>query len=386
MKILITTDTYYPVVNGVVRSLLNLKNSLENLGHEVRVLTLSNTLSSYKTHDTYYVGSLSAKRIYPEARVSNILASTHLRAIKKWEPDVIHSQSEFSTFIMAKTLSNLLTIPLIHTYHTLYEDYTGYVTSNKKAGYKLVSVASKTLVDMCDYVISPTEKTARVLESYKISRDKMEIIPTGIVIPEIYNENLRAELGISNDKKILLYLGRLAEEKNIEEVIEFYERIDNDDLALYIVGGGPYLNTLIEFGQSQEKDINFVGMVDPSLVNKYYQAADIFVTASESETQGLTYYEALSNGTPVIAREDSSLEGVVIDGYNGYTYENFDEFKSYIDKILADDSKKDKLSANARAYAIENFSVDSFGKKCEDLYEKAIKESKYESSFIFKRL
>jgi len=220
MKILISSDWYYPVVNGVVRSVLNLKEYLEKQGHEVRVLTLSNTLSSYKSQDVYYIGSLSAKKIYPEARVTNILAKTHLRSIKKWKPDIIHSQCEFSTFIMAKSLSKKLNIPLVHTYHTVYEDYTHYFIKNKAAGVKIVAKASKTFADMCQYIIAPTKKTAEILESYNIDADKIAVIPTGIHIPDIYKQDLKDELNLDKDKKILLYLGRLAEEKNIEEIIQ----------------------------------------------------------------------------------------------------------------------------------------------------------------------
>lgn len=386
MKILITTETYYPTVNGVVRSLLNLKDYLNNQGHEVKVLTLSNTLSSYKSDDTYYIGSLSANRIYPEARIYNILAKTYLREIMKWEPDIIHTQNEFSTFAMAKMLSKAVKAPLIHTYHTVYEDYTHYFTSNKRAGVKMVALASKKIADMCNYIIAPTSKTAGILESYQIKKEKIKVIPTGVIIPDYYEDDLRDELGLPKDKNILLYLGRLGEEKNIEEVIDFYGKLDDDNTVLTIVGGGPYIDTLMRHADTSGKDVNFVGMVKPDEVNKYYQAADIFVTSSTSETQGLTYYEALSNGTIVVARDDESLEGVVFGGFNGYRYKDFDEFSIYIEKILSNDDFRTYLSTNARTYAVENFSVESFGQKCEKLYELAISEYKYESSFIHKRL
>lgn len=386
MKILITTETYYPMVNGVVRSLSNLKNSLEDRGHEVKILTLSHSVRSYKTDDAYYVGSLSAEKIYPDARIFHILAKTYLRELAKWEPDIIHTQSEFSTFVMAILISMQVKCPIIHTYHTVYEDYTHYITRHKKAGVKLVAVASKTWADRVDYMIAPTEKTAEILESYKIPRDKLAIIPTGIKIPEIYDRDLRAELGIGKDEKVMLYLGRLAEEKNVEEIIDYFGEIEDERVKLYIVGGGPHLEKLKAYSQNAVKKVNFVGMVDPSEVNKYYQAADVFVTASTSETQGLTYYEALSNGTPVVAREDRSLNGVVKDGFNGYSYRTYEEFEKYVTNILNDDDLKNELSKNARAYAVDNFSVESFGEKCEALYEKAKNEYKYESSFIFKGL
>ena len=387
MKILITSDWYYPVVNGVVRSVLNLKEYLESKGHEVRVLTLSNTLMSYKSDDVYYIGSLSAKKIYPEARITNILANTHLRSIKKWEPDIIHSQCEFSTFMMAKTLSKMLNIPLIHTYHTVYEDYTHYFTTNKKAGVKIVAKFSKALSDMCDYFIAPTAKTAGILESYNIGEEKIAVIPTGVHIPDLYDkEKLRDELKIDKDKKILLYLGRLAEEKNIEEIIQYYDKLDDPSIEFLIVGGGPHLNKLIDYSKNFKNRANFIGMVDPSEVNKYYQAADIFTTASTSETQGLTYYEALSNGTVAICRSDESLKGVIKNGFNGFCYDDYDQFKAYIYQVLDDEDLKNKLRENARAYALDNFSVQSFGSKCEALYEKAVNEYDYESPFIYKRL
>ena len=386
MKILISSDWYYPVVNGVVRSVLNLKEYLENQGHEVRVLTLSNTISSYKSEDVYYVGSLSARKIYPEARVTNILAKTHLRSIKKWEPDIIHSQCEFSTFVMAKSLSKMLNVPLVHTYHTVYEDYTHYFIKNKAAGVKIVAKASKTFADMCQYIIAPTKKTAKILESYNIDANKIAVIPTGIRIPDIYKEDLKDELDLDKDKKILLYLGRLAEEKNIEELIRFYEKLKDSSIAFYIVGGGPYLNKLKAYSKSFSKEINFVGMVEPSEVNKYYQAADIFTTSSTSETQGLTYYEALSNGLVAICRDDDSLDGVLEDGFNGFRFNDFDEFKTYIYKVLDKPDYQKKLEKNARSYALENFSVESFGSKCEQLYKKAVNEYTYESPFIYKRL
>lgn len=387
MKILITSDWYYPVVNGVVRSILNLKEYLEKQGHEVRVLTLSNSLTSYKSNEVYYIGSLSAKKIYPQARVTNVLAKTHLKDIKKREPDVIHSQCEFSTFVMANILSRKLNIPLIHTYHTVYEDYTHYFTSHKKVGVKMVAKFSRTVADMSDFIIAPTDKTKRILESYNIENEKIVVIPTGVHIPDMYDKDgLKDELGIDKGKKILLYLGRLAEEKNIEELIEYYDKLDDENIEFLIVGGGPHLNKLIDYSSNFTNKPKFLGMVDPKEVNKYYQIADIFITASTSETQGLTYYEALSNGRVAICRSDESLDGVVINGFNGFIYNSYDEFKAYLYQVLNDEELKNELEKNARSYALDNFSVQSFAEKCESLYKKAISECDYESSFIYKRL
>ena len=387
MKILITSDWYYPVVNGVVRSVLNLIEYLEGEGHDVRVLTLSNTTKSYKDGKVYYVGSLSAEKIYPQARVSSLLLSSHLKEIKAWGPDIIHSQCEFSTFVMAKRIAKDGNIPIVHTYHTVYEDYTHYFIPSKQAGKKLVSVASKTFAGFCDRIIVPTAKTCSLLVDYGIDPNMIDIIPTGIHIPEMFDKTLlRKSLGIDKDSKVLLYLGRLGAEKNIQEIMTYYDRLKDNDIKLYIVGGGPYLSTLKEDAEEISKEVVFTGMVDANQVNRYYQAADIFVTSSTSETQGLTYYEALSNGTIALCRDDAVLDGVIKNGFNGFKYKNYEDFEKYVDRVFKDPEYKELLETNARDYAIENFSVATFGAKCLASYELAIKEYERESISIFKRL
>lgn len=374
MKILITSDWYYPVINGVVRSVLNLKEYLEKQGHDVKILTLSDTIKSYREGNIYYIGSLSARKIYPEARVTNLLSKTYIKEIKKWGPDIIHSQCEFSTFIMAKTLSYECKIPIVHTYHTIYEDYTHYFIASKRMGKKAVALASKKFSDMCNAIIAPSEKTFNLLKEYGISEEKIYVVPTGIHIPEIIKTNPRDLLSIEKDEKILLYLGRIGEEKNIEEIIDYYQRLVDPKIKLYVVGGGPHLDKLKEFASRFTKKVNFVGMVSPKDVNKYYQMADVFVSGSTSETQGLTYYEALANGTTALCRKDGALDGVIINGFNGYVYEDFQDFNRSLEKIMENKDFENYLSKNARSFAIEKFSVEAFGQKCENIYKKVISE------------
>lgn len=378
MKILITSDWYYPVVNGVVRSILNLKSYLENNGFDVRVLTLSNSTESYKKGNVYYIGSLGAGKIYPEARISATLRNKYIREIKNWKPDIVHSQCEFSTFMMATKIAKKASCPLIHTYHTIYEDYTHYFSPSKKVGKKVISVFSKAIADRVDMIIGPSKKTMEILKSYDIEDEKIKIIPTGIEMPEKLDDKykLRDYYGFDENDKIILYLGRLAEEKNIEELIDFYNRLDMEKLKFILVGGGPYLKKLKSYGEKIDKKIYFTGMVRPKEVNNYYRMADAFVSASKSETQGLTYYEAMSNGTLAICRKDTCLDDVIINDFNGYQYEDFYDFKKDLEIIFFDRKKREELSKNAREYALENFSIDSFGKKCVDLYQEAIKIKK----------
>lgn len=386
MKILITSDWYYPVVNGVVRSVLNLKSYLENNGHEVRILTLSNSTESYRKDNIYYIGSLGAGKIYPEARISATLRNKYIIELKKWKPDIVHSQCEFSTFMMAVKIAKKANCPLIHTYHTIYEDYTHYFSPSKKVGRKVISVFSKAIANRVDMMIAPSMKTKKILESYNIEEEKISIIPTGIEMEEeiLDKDHCRKLHHIEKDSKVILYLGRIAEEKNIEELINYYQKLNIDKLKFIIVGGGPYLDKLKLYTNKFDKKIDFIGMVNSKEVNEYYSLADIFVSASQSETQGLTYYEALSNKIPAICRKDLCLEGVIINGFNGYQYQDFNEFQKYIKEVLGNDDIYKKLSQNARNYALEKFSIDSFGNKCENLYKNAIeKERVNEDTNIF---
>ena len=373
MKILITSDWYYPIVNGVVRSILNLKGYLESQGHDVRVLTLSNSTDSYYLDSVYYIGSVGAGKIYPDARVTATLRNKLVLELIDWKPDVIHSQCEFSTFFIARKIANKTDAPIVHTYHTVYEDYTKYFSPSERVGKKVIGVFSRAIAEKVDTVVVPSKKTEDILLGYGVDEEKIKIIPTGIEIDDLQDKNaLREKYGYGKDDKIMLYLGRLAYEKKIEELIDYFEKIDYENLRFLIVGGGPYLKKLKEYAKDNNKEIDFVGMVDPSCVKDYYQLSDIFASASQSETQGLTYFEALSNGVIALCRKDTCLEKVIIDDFNGYQYETYDEFEDKLIEYLDHEDERNEMQKNARKYAVENFSIESFGKKCEKEYERLI--------------
>ena len=127
MKILITTDLYLTSTNGVVTSVRNLTEGLRNKGHEVRILTVSENLDTYKEGDVYFVRSIPIGFIYPDMRMPISYRNYLIKELIDWKPDVIHSQCEFFSYQYAKRISKLTGAPLVHTYHTLYENYVKYV-------------------------------------------------------------------------------------------------------------------------------------------------------------------------------------------------------------------------------------------------------------------
>lgn len=371
MKVLITTDLYTTATNGVVTSVRNLSRELEEAGNEVKILTLSDTVHSHQEGNIYYIHSMPLK-VYPDVRMP-LPRSSHsqklLKEIIQWKPDIIHSQCEFFSFHYARRIAKRTGAPLVHTYHTQYEQYVSYVLPGRWAGDFLVKTLSRVRLKKVDIIIAPTAKIKQVLEDYGVKND-IEIVPSGICLQqhqgrmtEQEREQMRQLLGIPQEHRVVLNLGRLGTEKNLDEVVRLFalQLQRQPNLTLLIVGDGPAREKLCQ--QAKELGISdhviFTGMVEPDQVQKYYQLGDVFVSASTSETQGLTYIEAAANGLPLVCREDPCLEGVISQGENGYTYRSPDEFLDEMDKVLADPDwcvcAGQKSEQIASAYGREQF-------------------------------
>ena len=384
MKILLTTDCYAPTVNGVVTSVLTLKQALTEQGHEVRVLTLSNSAHSYQEGDVTYIGAASAGMIYPGVRLRTAPALALLRRLARWRPDVIHSQCEFSTFFMARRLAAATGAPLVHTYHTVYEDYTHYFSPSRRWGRAAVAAFTRWVVGQTACVIAPTQKVRRLLEGYQVTAP-IAVIPTGIDLTRFSepadNEArraLRLRLGLPEDAVVLTYIGRLAEEKNIGRLLQYVAGVKDENIRLMVVGDGPYRATL----EAMVRDLGisrrvcFTGMVPREQVADYYRAGDLFVSASSSETQGLTYLEALSCGLPALCLRDECLAGVILDGVNGWQFRDGAQFQLCLHRFLSDPQLRRELGKNAAELARREFSAEAFGRRAEALYEQVIREGK----------
>lgn len=385
MKILMTTEWYLPTINGAIVSIVTLKEALEKLGHEVKILTLADKHFASQSDDVYAVSSYGAGKIYPGARFTLSADDEILAEIIRWKPDIIHTQCEFSTFRIAKQLTRMLNIPIVHTYHTVYEDYTHYFSPNKLWGKKMVSYFSKRVLRNTETVIVPTEKVYHLLKEYGVLQP-ITVVPTGIKMEKFQHLltdeekiELRNQYNIPKDNSLLISTGRLAKEKNVEELIYYLAKLNNPNLSLLIVGDGPYrpfLEALVsELGM--EKTILFTGMVCPEEISAYYQIGDLFVSASMSETQGLSYIEALASGTPALCRKDPCLKEVIHDGINGYQYASFNQFEEYLNSILSNRSLRKQFSENAVRIVRENYSSESFGKKIEEVYTEVLYQDRF---------
>lgn len=392
MKILITTDGYSPMINGVVTSVNNLYKELKNKGHHVKILTLSHTGDEKVDGDVYYLKSIGIG-VYPDARIKVPLCNNLIKEVIKWNPDVIHSQTEFSMMLVSKYISNKLNIPHIHTYHTMYENYLDYLLGGKIINKNISIKITKMLLNSLDSVIAPTEKAKNILLSYGVNKP-IYIVPTGIDLSKFQQEisleekqEIMSTLQINDDDRIIAYVGRIAEEKNISEILTLLPSVINKvkNIKLLIVGGGPYLNNLKNQVKKQniKDNVIFTGMINSEETYKYYKMAEIFVTASTSETQGLTYIESLSSGCPIVCKYDSCIDGVIEQGKNGFSYKQKYEFPYYISKILKNTYLRDRMKKEAIIKA-NQYSINIFANKVLDKYSRILAANKEETIALIK--
>ena len=365
MRIGLFTDTYTPDINGVVTSIVTLKNALEAQGHDVYVVTNHSSIVNTSYEDKVLrLPGVELKFLYGYV-LSSPIHITALGIVREMDLDVIHVHSEFGIGIFARMAAKNLKVPLVSTYHTTYEDYTHYVNL---LGLKTVDQFSKAAVARMSrfitknvqVVIAPSEKTQQMLLRYSIKKE-IRVIPTGLDLSRFKNRDaiaiatIKEKYGLDGHT-VFLYVGRLAKEKSVDVVIDgFKALIDRGSSAkLLIVGGGPSDEDLKAQVKTLklEEHVHFTGPIPSLEVINYYHSADIFTSASLTETQGLTYIEALACGLCVFARPDKPLEGIIEEGITGYLFTDSEMFaQKGVTFIDGDSFLKNKIKDNALAKA-----------------------------------
>lgn len=380
MKILLTTDTYAPAVNGVVTSVCTLRRALRAQGHEVRILTLSGDRHTAGADGVLALGSLDAGLLYPGVRLRRPLVGRAVRELIAWGPDIVHSQCEFSTFPLARRIARACGAPLLHTYHTVYEDYTHYFSPSRRWGRWLARAFTRRVAADTDLLIAPTQKIAALLRGYGVAAPVC-VLPTGIALdafekplPEPEKAALRRRLGIPAGNRVLLGVGRLAREKNLDELLACRAALGERPVTLLLVGDGPDRPRLERRAAAlglRGGQVVFAGMVPPARIADYYQLGDVFLSASASETQGLTYLEAMASGLPLVCRSDACLAGVLEDGVNGWQTHTPGEMAAHAGRLLREEALRQACAGQARLTA-RRFSAERFGRDALALYRAAI--------------
>ena len=401
MRIGLFTDSYPPFINGVSTSVAMLKKALEKKGHTVYVVTVSNNALKFEVDEEENVIKIPGIPIgIYDYRISRIYPISMINTMKNWKLDVIHSHTEFGIGIFARLFAKQFNIPLVHTYHTLYEDYTHYITHGyfDKSSKKIVEYLTKFYCDKtATELIVPTNKIYKLFkEKYEFEKN-IHIIPTGIEVERFFKENvdkkevnaLRKRLGLSKKDFVILFVGRLAEEKNVKFLLDnqkyFKKRYPN--FKLLIVGDGPDKEEYEQLAiKNKIDDVTiFNGKAAWEEVPLYYHCADIFVTASKTETQGLTVIEAMASEVPPLCIEDESFKGTVIDGLNGYFFTNSKEYQNQVIELYKNPNLLSRLKNQSRIQS-EHCSSASYAERVLEVYTRAIKikQDKNKNNIILK--
>lgn len=386
MNIALFSDTYLPDINGVATSTAILHKELLKHGHNVMIVTT--VLPKGKEYDdgdyqVLRIKGLDLKRLYGY-RASHIYSFKGMKEIKEFNPDLIHIQTEFSIGIFGKIVAEKLNIPLCYTYHTMWSDYSHYVVPKKfkfldKGVKKLIQKMSKTYGKHCDELIVPSKKAAEALSSYGVE-GRINIIATGLELDHFNPTNINQEEVIKikdeyqlHDRFVVTFLGRIAPEKSIDVLIDAMVEIKemNPRILLLIVGGGPQLKELQKKVEKLKlsQNVCFTGFKDPSLVPCFYHASSVFASASLSETQGLTLIEAMATGLPVVTTYDKNLDGVIVNGYNGFFFRDKEELVQLLLKLESTDLTQ--LSNNALE-ASKHYSSEIFYERVIKVYQHAM--------------
>ena len=388
MRIGIFTDTYPPYINGVSTSIMMLEKALKSKGHQVFIVTVNSDDMTYKYENNDRIIRVPGIPIgIYDYRLTGIYPIRVINKIRKWDLDVIHSHTEFGVGTFARILSKQLDIPLVHTYHTMYEDYVHYVTKGlfDKSSKKILEYLTKFYCDKtATELIVPSRKTYNLFkEKYKVEKN-VHIVPTGIDVKRFYKElqnkdkvdEVRNKYNLKKTDFTILFVGRLAKEKNIELLIETHAVIVKKypQAKLLIVGSGPDYEHYQKMAKKLKIEDNVIltNSVPWEIIPLYYSLADIFVTASKSETQGLTVIEAMAASLPTVCMDDESFKTVVVDGLNGMLFTNKKEYKKCVEELIEDKDLLNRLSNQARITS-ESHSLKYYAEQILDVYKMATK-------------
>ena len=417
MKIGIFTDTYRPSVNGVVYVTEILRRNFEAAGHEVYIFAPSGDLSS-KSDDDHIIRFPSINGVVmDEGNMSLFFPPIVLKRIKELEFDVLHFLVPGPVGLMAIYAGNKLNIPVVAEYCTDYFQYVEHypaaipgivalglalpftfkvsrseLVSMLKAGRPRLGLGNwsrevvKNLLTVihshCDAVVVHSRKSAEQLESWQNGeRYPMHIIPTGVDPAEKPTadelRNLKGEWGLHPDDEVVLYLGRLSAEKNLDLLIGTMEELVKwrPNARLVFVGDFDYRPTLEAHAlESSAADrITFVGKIAHEKIGWAYAAGKVFAFPSMTDTQSLTLHEAALAGLPIVMIDEPVTE-VVKDGVNGYFADNDPiDMAAKIRRVLEDPGLQKEMSTNSRKIA-RQFSEKRQAKLILDIYEDILKK------------
>lgn len=367
MNILLISDVYFPRVNGVSTSIRTFAKQLQSVGHSVHLIAPD---YGVETEDEAWITRVPARSIYfdPEDKLmqySQVLRLAPDLQARKF--DILHIHTPFVAHYAGLKLAKLLQIPVLETYHTFFEDYLHHYLPwiPQFAARGLARYISKKQCNQVDAIVAPSYPMLDVLRNYGVNT-LAEVVATGLQTSSFAAADgnaFKQKYAIPRERPMLLYVGRVAHEKNIGFLLVVIKLLSDvmPEALLVIAGEGPALPSLRALVKSHhiERNVQFIGYLDRDTeLNSCYKAADVFVFASKSETQGLVILEAMAQGTPVVAIAELGTASVLVEGQGALiSAENESEFVRKVHSLLINPQRRKDLSEAARRYAQQKWSA-----------------------------
>ena len=396
MNILFISDVFFPRVNGVSTSINTFATELKALGNQVSLIAPSYT--DEDKHEEWIVRVPSHKIYFdPEDRLMNF---DKLKALLPWireqHFDIIHVHTPFTAHYVGIHFGKKLDIPVVETYHTFFEDYLHHYLPfiPQFISRKLARTISRRQCNAVDGIVSPSKPMLDVLKQYGI-KTPADVVATGLDASSFANvdgEHFRISHDIPLGQPMLLFVGRVAHEKNINFLLEMHVKLlkNHPDTLLVITGEGPAEESI---KQSIDKlgitnKVRMIGYLDRSHeLIACYKAADIFVFASKSETQGLVLLEAMAQGTAVVALAELGTKSILIEG-EGVLIAKDDthDFADKVSVLLSDARKRQMIGERGRQYAQEKWGAGVLAKKVAKFYKSTINQKSSLSRYMETRI
>jgi glycosyltransferase involved in cell wall biosynthesis len=377
------TDSYLPATHGVEVSIETFRVNLEKAGHDVFVYAPA--VPGY-VDANQRVFRLKSIRVIdnPEMRMAlPMVEDGSVRALTRVPLDIVHVHTPFTIGLLGKYIATHQHIPIIYTHHTHYPEYAKAYLKERVVLPFLARSLSAWFSNVSDAVIAPSPKIQTLLRAYGVHKP-IYVLPTGIRLQQFRKTRARARraralrmrLGIAPGSEVLIFVGRLGREKNIEFLIRaFAELRKMRRMVIFVlVGDGPIrdrLRALVTRLGLSEATI-FTGPVAHAEMAGYYQAANLFVFSSLTDTQGIVVLEAIASGLPVVALRDRAFTSIVKNGRNGVLLQpgaSPVRFAGRVAALLENQTQWRRFSA-ASVRIAQGFSEEEQARKLTRLYEK----------------
>jgi 1,2-diacylglycerol 3-alpha-glucosyltransferase len=363
VRVALVTNNYLPFCGGVTVSVETLRRGLEARGHEPWVLAPRFPGAADVGPRVLRYPSIPATT-YPEFPLAIPFAPRLSARVRRLGFDVFHAHHPFLLGPAAARLARRQRRPVVFTYHTRYEKYAHYVPLSRRVVERAAIALSARFAARADAVIAPSAVVRAHLLRQGV-RAPVAVVPTGVDVDNFRPGSraaARAVLGLPAGEPLLLYVGRLDREKSVERVLLAFEHVAGiaPRARLALVGHGKEASRLRALAARlpSAARVSFLGVRAHNALPPCYQAADLFLFASETETQGLVLAEAAACGLPAVAVAAPGCDEVVRDGVTGVLAKSDPAaLAEAAVGLLVDDERRAAMGARAREVAVREFDV-----------------------------